>query len=178
MDRIHIALICLVIINVVTFFMFGIDKWKAKHAKWRIPEATLLGMTMIGGSIGAWLGMRIWHHKTLHKKFRYGVPLILIAQIALICLCSCGTTSVAQRSSTRIEQSNVSVIADRIWVFSQRHPDGFTLDIRTMNEQKKGIAVAYAATQNSHSRGQLDKVVSHALQHDGYVGGWYNHKIR
>ena len=71
-------------INVVTFFLYGIDKWKAKRGSWRISEATLLGLAVIGGSIGAWLGMKIWHHKTMHKKFKYGLPLILLAQIALI----------------------------------------------------------------------------------------------
>ena len=80
----HIVLIYLVVINVVTFFMYGIDKWKAKKSRWRISEATLLMMAIIGGSIGAWLGMKVWHHKTLHKKFKYGVPLILITQLALI----------------------------------------------------------------------------------------------
>ena len=83
LSLLHISLIYLAVTNVVTFFMYGIDKWKAKRAKWRISEATLLGMAVIGGSIGAWLGMKTWHHKTLHKKFRYGVPLILIAQMAL-----------------------------------------------------------------------------------------------
>ena len=73
----------LVVINVVAFVVYGVDKYKAKHGRWRIPEATLLGLAAIGGSIGAWLGMRVWHHKTMHKKFQYGVPLILIAQIAL-----------------------------------------------------------------------------------------------
>ena len=80
----HIALTYLAVINVVTFIVYGIDKWKAKNSKWRIPEATLLGLAVIGGSIGAWMGMKTWHHKTLHKKFRLGVPLILIAQIALL----------------------------------------------------------------------------------------------
>lgn len=84
MNILHIALIYLVIINVVTFFMYGIDKWKAKHTKWRIPEATLLGMAIIGGSIGAWLGMKVWHHKTLHKKFKFGVPAIIIIQLLII----------------------------------------------------------------------------------------------
>ncbi len=73
----------LLAINVITFILYGIDKLKAKKGKWRIPEATLLLLAVVGGSIGAWLGMKVWHHKTLHKKFRYGVPLILIAQIAL-----------------------------------------------------------------------------------------------
>ena len=84
MNILHIALIYLVIINVVTFFMYGIDKWKAKHTKWRIPEATLLGMAVIGGSIGAWLGMKVWHHKALHKKFKFGVPAIIIIQLLII----------------------------------------------------------------------------------------------
>ena len=84
LSLLHIALIYLAVINVVTFFIYGIDKWKAKRLKWRIPEAKLLGMAVFGGSIGAWLGMKTWHHKTLHKKFRYGVPLILIAQVALV----------------------------------------------------------------------------------------------
>ena len=83
LSLLHIALIYLAVINVVTFFMYGIDKWKAKRSKWRISEATLLGMAVIGGSIGAWLGMKTWHHKTLHKKFRYGEPAIIIIQLAL-----------------------------------------------------------------------------------------------
>jgi uncharacterized membrane protein YsdA (DUF1294 family) len=73
----------LIIVNVVTLFVYGIDKWKSKRDKWRIPEAQLLGLAVIGGSIGAWVGMKIWHHKTMHKKFKYGVPAILIIQIIL-----------------------------------------------------------------------------------------------
>ena len=75
-------------INVLTFFVYGIDKWNAKQGRWRISEATLLMLAVIGGSIGALLGMRIWHHKTMHKKFKYGIPLILLAQIALLYLTS------------------------------------------------------------------------------------------
>ena len=74
----------LVILNVLTFLLYGIDKWKAKHSRWRIPESLLLGMAALGGSVGAWLGMRVWRHKTQHKKFRYGVPAILLAQIVLL----------------------------------------------------------------------------------------------
>ena len=70
-------------INAVSFVAYGIDKLKAKKGKWRIPEATLLLMAVAGGSIGAWMGMKVWHHKTLHKKFRYGVPAILFLQMAL-----------------------------------------------------------------------------------------------
>ena len=84
LSLLQIALIYLAVINVVTFFMYGIDKWKAKRSKWRITEATLLLMAVIGGSFGAWLGMQVWHHKTLHKKFRYGIPAIIIIQLTLI----------------------------------------------------------------------------------------------
>ena len=76
----------LIAVNVVTFLVYGIDKWKAKQGSWRISEATLLLLAVIGGSIGALLGMQVWHHKTMHKKFKYGLPLILLAQIALIYL--------------------------------------------------------------------------------------------
>ena len=75
-------------INVLTLIVYGIDKWNAKQGKRRIPEATLLMLAIIGGSVGALLGMRIWHHKTMHKKFKYGIPLILLAQIALLYLTS------------------------------------------------------------------------------------------
>ena len=81
---IKILLYYLIAINVVTFFVYGVDKLKAKKSKWRIPEATLLMLAVMGGSIGAWLGMKVWHHKTLHKKFKYGLPLILMAQVALV----------------------------------------------------------------------------------------------
>ena len=83
LSLLHIVLIYLVIINVATFFVYGIDKWKAKKAKWRIRETALLALAVLGGSIGAWLGMKVWHHKTLHKKFKYGIPVIIIIQLVL-----------------------------------------------------------------------------------------------
>ena len=82
----NVLLYYLIVINVVTFLVYGFDKWKAKQGSWRISEATLLILAVIGGSIGALLGMRVWHHKTMHKKFKYGLPLILLVQIALIYL--------------------------------------------------------------------------------------------
>ena len=77
-------LIYLAAINVVAFCMYGIDKWKAKHSKWRISEAMLIWMSVFGGSVGAWLGMKTWHHKTQHMKFKYGLPFILLLQIAIV----------------------------------------------------------------------------------------------
>nr|WP_326171177.1 DUF1294 domain-containing protein [uncultured Oscillibacter sp.] len=80
--------IWLVLINLVTFFAFGIDKWKAKRketreATRRVPEKTLFLLSALGGSIGALLGMKAWHHKTLHRTFRFGIPAILALQVAI-----------------------------------------------------------------------------------------------
>ena len=80
----YIVLVYLAVITVVTFLVYGIDKWKAQHKRWRIPENVLLGLAAIGGSVGAWLGMQVWHHKTQHKKFKYGVPALFVAQVALV----------------------------------------------------------------------------------------------
>ena len=74
----------LLAINAVAFIVYGIDKYKAKKTKWRIPEVTLLLLAVVGGSVGAWMGMKVWHHKTMHKKFKYGIPAILLIQIALM----------------------------------------------------------------------------------------------
>ena len=76
-------LVWLAVINLVTFAVYGIDKAKAKRGAWRIPEKTLFLLPLLGGSLGALLGMRVFHHKTKHWYFVWGVPLILLAQIAL-----------------------------------------------------------------------------------------------
>lgn len=89
----RIILIYLVTLNVATFFTYGIDKWKARREKWRIRESALLLLAVLGGSIGAWAGMKVWHHKTLHKKFRYGIPAILLLQIAFLILWQAQRTS-------------------------------------------------------------------------------------
>ncbi len=73
-----------VLINVITFGTYGLDKYKAKAGSWRTPEKTLLLLAAVGGSIGALLGMKVFHHKTMHKKFYIGVPLILVLQLLLI----------------------------------------------------------------------------------------------
>ena len=74
----------LIAVNVLTFIVYGFDKRKARRKRWRIPEATLLGLAVIGGSMGAWIAMRLFHHKTLHNKFRYGIPVIFLLQTALV----------------------------------------------------------------------------------------------
>ena len=78
----------LLLINLVTFCVFGLDKWKAKRkekneAVRRVPERTLLLLAALGGSVGALLAMRVFHHKTLHRAFKIGVPLILVLQIVI-----------------------------------------------------------------------------------------------
>lgn len=78
----------LVLINLVTFLIFGLDKWKARRKEKnekvrRVPERTLLLLAALGGSVGALLGMRAFHHKTLHRAFRLGVPVILALQIII-----------------------------------------------------------------------------------------------
>lgn len=74
----------IIAVNLFAFFLFGVDKWKAVKGWRRIPEAFLLLTAVVGGSVGAWLGMKVWHHKTLHKKFRYGLPMIILLQVVLI----------------------------------------------------------------------------------------------
>lgn len=78
----------LVVINLVTFLVFGWDKFKAKYKEKhenarRVPEKTLFILALLGGSVGALLGMRVWRHKTLHKTFRFGIPAILALQIVI-----------------------------------------------------------------------------------------------
>ena len=85
--RIGTVLLCvlayLFLINFIAFCLYGADKRRAKKGMWRIPERRLIGAAVLGGSLGALAGMRVFHHKTLHRKFTVGVPLILTAQILL-----------------------------------------------------------------------------------------------
>lgn len=73
----------LILMNLIAFALYGIDKRRAKQGAWRISEYTLLLIALLGGSLGALLGMRYFRHKTRHRKFRYGVPLILLLQLGL-----------------------------------------------------------------------------------------------
>lgn len=74
----------LVIINLAAFAAYGIDKRRAVKKKWRIPERYLLGLAVVGGSAGALCGMYTFRHKTRHKKFTIGVPVIFLIQIAVL----------------------------------------------------------------------------------------------
>ena len=80
----HLVLLYLIIVNAAAFLLMLADKLKAKRGAWRIPEATLMGIAAIGGSIGALAGMYLFRHKTKHIKFTLGIPVILIGQIAMV----------------------------------------------------------------------------------------------
>lgn len=77
----ELLIVYMATMNAVAFVVYGVDKYKAQKAKWRIRESTLLLLAAIGGSAGAWLGMKIWRHKTRYTKFRYGVPAIFLIQL-------------------------------------------------------------------------------------------------
>lgn len=80
----HILWGYLILINSITFLLFAIDKWKAVHGKWRISEAALLGFSLVGGAVGGLLAMFIFRHKTRKKRFTVSLPLMMLAQAAVM----------------------------------------------------------------------------------------------
>ncbi|MCM1046918.1 MAG: DUF1294 domain-containing protein [Clostridiales bacterium] len=86
MDVISYIVSYLSVINIIGIAIMGIDKLKAKKRAWRVPESTLFVIALIGGSLGTTIGMFLFHHKTKHWYFRYGMPAILIIQVAIIVL--------------------------------------------------------------------------------------------
>lgn len=75
-----LVLVLLLLLNALTFVIYGVDKWRARGGHWRIPERTLLLLAAFGGAFGACLGMVVWNHKTSHKRFRYLVPVFVLLQ--------------------------------------------------------------------------------------------------
>jgi len=100
----------------------------------------------------------------MNKKNR-SLTLTAIVFFVVLTLTSCF-------SGKNVTTSNIETLADQLWNYRFSHPGGFTIDLRTMTEPTEGIAVAYAATQDCHSRERLDFVIEHAMKHDGFVGGW------
>jgi len=84
MDPKILLAVYLAVVNVITFALFAYDKYCARHDKWRVRESTLLLWSAVGGALGAGAAMEIFRHKTLHLKFKFGVPLLLFAQIFLV----------------------------------------------------------------------------------------------
>ncbi len=114
------------------------------------------------------LNKKVLNAKIFCKQKHHSVRPLLTT---LLIVCSFLLTA-CYSSGKLVDGGNVKVLSDSVWAYSLRHPDGFTMDITTMTEPTEGIVVAYAATQGCHSRKQLDRVVRHAMRHDGYVGGW------
>ena len=79
-----IAIVWLILINLTAFIAYGVDKRKAVKGQWRIPEATLWTIALLGGSIGSYITMRTIRHKTQHKSFMIGFPAIISFQVAII----------------------------------------------------------------------------------------------
>lgn len=75
----------IILMSLIAFAAFGVDKGRARSRRWRIPEAALLLLAIFGGSPGAWIGMLFFHHKTRKPKFAVGIPVILVLQITGIC---------------------------------------------------------------------------------------------
>ena len=82
----RILIIYIAALSILTWALFGIDKWKAVSGKWRIRESTLLGLSLLGGAAGGLAGMYLFRHKIRKSRFRIGVPLMLIAQAVLLCV--------------------------------------------------------------------------------------------
>ena len=77
-------LIYAAVMSLIAFAAFGIDKFKAKTNRWRISEKTLFSLALLGGGVGAYLGMKVFHHKTMHKQFVIGIPMIMVIQAVLL----------------------------------------------------------------------------------------------
>ena len=86
MDVIIILAVYVIVMNIISFSIMGIDKYKAKKQAWRVPESTLFILAIIGGSFGSITGMYAFRHKTRHWYFVYGLPAILIVQIVIVIL--------------------------------------------------------------------------------------------
>ena len=84
MNAFQLIVIYIIAVNIISFIVMGMDKRRAQKRAWRIPDSTLFVLAIIGGSIGSILGMHLFHHKTRHWYFLYGMPAILIVQILLV----------------------------------------------------------------------------------------------
>ena len=178
----QIIIIYLIAINVVTFFLYGIDKWKARRSKWRISEATLLGLAVIGGSIGAWLGMKAWHHKTMHKKFKYGLPLILIAQIVIILLTSCRTKQTVELSAPIESHKYEPEHSPNVFLVMYDEKVGKEPLQKAIKEYKCEIVYDYGMINGMALKKPEDKTLEETMQYFRGVKGVltveYDHIIR
>ena len=84
MNSLTLLIIYITAVNIIGFALMGIDKRKARKNAFRIPEATLFAFAIIGGSIGATIGMFVFKHKTKHWYFKFGLPLIVLLQVIIV----------------------------------------------------------------------------------------------
>jgi uncharacterized membrane protein YsdA (DUF1294 family) len=178
----QLILVYLIAINVVTFFLYGMDKWKAKRSKWRISEATLLGLAVIGGSIGAWLGMKVWHHKTMHKKFKYGLPLILIVQIAIVFLTSCRSKQTVELSASIESHKYEPEHSPNVFLVMYDEKVGKEHLQKAIKEYKCEIVYDYGMINGMALKKPEDKTLEETMQYFRGVKGVltveYDHIIR
>ena len=178
----QLILIYLIAINVVTFFLYGMDKWKAKRSKWRISEATLLGLAVIGGSIGAWLGMKVWHHKTMHKKYKYGLPLILIVQIAIVFLTSCRSKQTVELSASIESHKYEPEHSPNVFLVMYDEKVGKEHLQKAIKEYKCEIVYDYGMINGMALKKPEDKTLEETMQYFRGVKGVltveYDHIIR
>ena len=178
----QLILIYLIAINVITFIVYGIDKWKAKESLWRIREAALLGLAVLGGSIGAWLGMKVWHHKTMHKKFKYGLPLILIAQIAIFLLTSCRTKQSIELSAPIESHKYEPEHSPNVFLVMYDEKVGKEPLQKAIKEYKCEIVYDYGMINGMALKKPEDKTLEETMQYFRGVKGVltveYDHIIR
>ena len=178
----HIIILYLVAINVVTFLLYGIDKFKAQRSRWRIPEAVLLGMAVVGGSVGAWLGMMVWRHKTQHKKFKYGIPLILALQIALLVLVSCKTEQAVETVKPQLDNRYVPEHSPDVFLITYNAETGKEPVLKAIKKYKCEIVYDYHTFNGMALKKPEDKTLEETMQYFRGVKGVltveYDHIIR
>ena len=167
----HIVILYLVAINVVTFLLYGIDKFKAQRSRWRIPEAVLLGLAVVGGSIGAWLGMMVWRHKTHHKKFKYGIPLILALQIALLFLVSCKTEQAVETVKPQLDNRYVPEHSPDVFLILYDAETGKEPVLKAIKKYKCEIVYDYHTFNGMALKKPEDKTLEETMQYFRGVKG-------
>ena len=167
----HIIILYLVAINVVTFLLYGIDKFKAQRSRWRIPEAVLLGLAVVGGSIGAWLGMMVWRHKTQHKKFKYGIPSILALQIALLFLVSCKTEQAVETVKPQLDNRYVPEHSPDVFLILYDAETGKEPVLKAIKKYKCEIVYDYHTFNGMALKKPEDKTLEETMQYFRGVKG-------
>ena len=167
----RVVILYLVAINVVTFLLYGIDKFKAKRSKWRIPESVLLGLAVVGGSVGAWLGMMVWRHKTQHKKFKYGIPLILAMQIAILIMVSCKTEQAVETVKPLPENRYVPEHSPDVFLISYDAETGKEPVLKAIKKYRCEIVYDYHTFNGMALKKPEDKTLEETMQYFRGVKG-------